>query len=225
MNGKLGWSVCLLVLVLGYAPVMRGQLYSNLGTGTDVYNCCAGWTVSGTGSIGTSFTAANEFQPFFSGAPVEIDIAVGYVEGENLFRVSVDADNGGQPGAVLASFVNLSSSATFGSCCGLVSITGISGLFLNAGTSYWLVIGPMDTTGTTWESWNFSNSALSLDDYSTDGGNTWVQNGKQQQGAFEILSGCCGTVPEPASLLLFGSGLAGVMAALRRKRNRERGPR
>jgi len=104
----------------------------------------------------------------------------------------------------------------FGSCCNLTSITNISGLSLSTGTNYWMVIGPTSTSSATWEAWNFSNSATGNDDYSTDGGQTWNRNGNQPQGAFDILGGG-GTTPEPASLLLFGTGLVGVFGAFRRK--------
>src|SRR5208283_5107227 len=92
-------------------------LYSNLGTGTNVYSCCTGWTVSGSGYIGTSFTAANEFQVTSSGAATQIDVGIGYVYGVNSFYVNIEADNGGTPGAILASFTGLSSGVTFGNCC------------------------------------------------------------------------------------------------------------
>ncbi len=219
MKRKLVWSICLLALAMCVSmPAMADTLYSNLGTGSNVYNCCSGWTVSGTGYIGTSFTAANEFQVALSGSVSEIDVGVGIVTGVNSFYVSVNADNAGQPGTQLAMFSNLSSSTTFGNCCGLVSITGISGLNLTAGTNYWMVIGPTDTTATTWEAWNFSNSATGVDEYSTDGGKTWNSNGNQPQGAFQILGGS-GTTPEPSTLLLFGTGLVGVFGAFRRKIN------
>jgi hypothetical protein len=68
LKRKLGWSLCLLALAVCSLPTMADNtLYSNLGTGTDVYNCCTGWTISGIGSIGTSFTAANEFQVTLGG--------------------------------------------------------------------------------------------------------------------------------------------------------------
>ena len=195
---------------------MAGPLYSNLGSGTSVYNCCSGWTVSGSGFVGTSFIAANEFQVTASGSVTEIDIAVSYVTGDNSFYVAVDADNAGQPGTQLAMFSNLSSNTTYGDCCGLVIITGIYGLNLTTATNYWMVVGPTDTTATTWGAWNFSNSATGIDEYSTDGGQTWNNNGEQPQGAFQILSGCCGT-PEPTSLLLFGTALAAALGAIRRQ--------
>ena len=78
-------------------------------------------------------TNANQFQVVGSGSVSQIDIAVGYVSGVNSFYVGIYANNNGIPGAQLGRWDNLTSSQNYKGCCGLVSITNVSGLNLIAG--------------------------------------------------------------------------------------------
>lgn len=164
--------------------------FNDLGPGGNVYQCCAGLRVSGSQTEGeVSYTAANQFQAASSGSVSQIDIGIGHVSGANSFYASIWTDSNGLPGTELARWDNLSSGTSFGQCCGLVTISGITGLTLTAGESYFLVLGPEIANDTTWEMWNLnSTGVMGTDLYSNDGGTTWNNNGRQALGAFDILS-------------------------------------
>jgi len=173
-------------------PLGVDVLFSDLGPPGNLYQCgttATGWTVSGSGSPAGSFTAANEFVVVSNGSVSQIDLAVSYISGVNSFYASIWTDNNGLPGTELARWDNLSSSTTFGQCGGFVTITGISGLSLIAGESYFMVLGPESFSSDTWEAWNWNSQGITgLDLYSTDGGNTWNSNGTANLlGAFDIL--------------------------------------
>lgn len=175
--------------------------FSDLGESGTGYQCCAAWMVAGSGApTGASNTAANLFTSLGSGSVSQIDVAVGDISGVNSFFVALYTASGGSPGTLIAQWSNLSSKTTYGlgGCCGLVTITGITGVSLTAGTSYFLVLGPTNLSSTTSEGWNLnSTGATGLDLYANSGcqngsgnGCNWNSNGTQTTlGAFDILGG------------------------------------
>src|SRR5208283_2715463 len=62
----------------GSTPQQLATLYSNLGTGSSMYQSSMGWLISGMFSGQGTNTYANEFQVTAGGSVSEIDLGVGY---------------------------------------------------------------------------------------------------------------------------------------------------
>lgn len=196
-------------LAAGAAPAGAGVLFSDLGPGQS-YDCCSGWTVSGSSStLGQSLVSASEFTAAKGGAVGAIDVAIGHISGTNGATVSLWTDNAGALGSQLGSW-DVSGLATFGSTGSgsLADITGVKGVSLVAGKSYFLQLSsPSDT----WDAWNFNSVGQS---------SKLIQNGQdfgpQATGAFQVLS----SAPEPAAwaMMVLGVGMVGAGLRLQARR-------
>jgi len=205
------------ISVAGQPQPPSTTFYSDLGSPVS-YNCCTGWTVSGTGTIGTSFTAANLFTTVAGGSVTQIDLGVGFVVGPYPFDASIWTDVGNLPGTQVpgASWTGLLSSADFGTSTSALVTIPVAGVSLSAGTPYFMILGPANINDPSWNAWNWNAQNVNgLVLYSTDGGVTWNSNGTGNPlGAFDVLGGS--SVPEPGSMLLLGTAL-GLAALLIRK--------
>lgn len=178
-----------------------------------------GWEVQGSGCCVVSITQASLFTVAGTGSePVsEIDLAVFYDIQPSSFYASIWTNNSGIPGTqVPGAYWTLSSNTQddVDLCCAPVSITGISGVTLTGGTSYFMVLGPVSLTDNSHNFWAQSIFGVGLQLESLNGG-SWLSSDGSERGAFDVLSGTSVGVPEPDSVLLLSIGLT-VLAAVRK---------
>ena len=215
-----------LVLCLCSLPATADMLYTNLGPAGDIYDLSSSWTVCGASACGTSSTIATPFTVAGSGnqTVTQIDLAVGYIPGSPAtFNASIWTDVANLPGVQVAnaSWQGLSSTEMVGNCCDLVSVTGISGVNMISGQQYFMILGPVDNSDSSLTGWFYNyqdTNGLMLS--SSDGGTTWGSMSNMPIAAFDVMGfDPPSSTPEPASFLLFGTGLAGVLSFVRRKSN------
>lgn len=168
-------------------PANMVTIYSNLGTGTNVYNA-----ISGTGVLGRNVPnqpfpewVANGFTPTANHTVTEIQVGVTWVQGPNTVILSLNEDNGGQPGKTLF-ITQLSNLPTFGTCCTLQTATLTTGAPVTQGTEYWVVLRTSPTNQGTWGVWN--NNFKDLQGaFANSTGHGWNKQSVQELGAFAVF--------------------------------------
>jgi hypothetical protein len=218
LGGFMGRFLCIAaaVCVCSITGSASTILFSDLGTGDDLYSLITPLSVFGSTNCacGFSSTWADPFSVSGTGneAVTQIDLAVGQQSGPAYASIWTDAS--GVPGAQVGNaFWSFSGANTAPECCDLVSITGISGVTLTGADSYFLVVGPLSNdTGLAWyRTASFFDETEYL---SNDGGSTW-QAFLNFQTAFDIQGT---SAPEPSSSILLGAAITVLAAAHRSQR-------
>lgn len=206
-------AVILLGLMASFPIASRAEsiIFNDFGAGHS-YNSGAGLTIAGTQSMPGFVEWGEPLTPIARFDLTEIEMALGWVAGVNGVTVSLDTDNGGGPGRALASwsFVGL---PRFGTTNSIVQTMAFAhGIVLQPGQTYWLVTAPL--AANTQAVWNFNSTGVNGLG-AVNFGNVWLTT-QVTSGAFEVLGKS--VVPEPSIWLLFGTGLLGILGAVRREK-------
>ena len=163
-------------------------IYSNLGTGSNVYNGIAGTGILGQNVPGMLYPEwlAYSFVPTADHMITQVQLGVTWVQGPNGVIFSITADNpSGGPGQPFKS-VRLANLAVFGTCCALQTVNLTTPIPVTAGTKYWLVVRTPDKNQTTWAVWNDNFNELNGQLWNNLGFG-WLDEGMQAQGAFGVF--------------------------------------
>jgi hypothetical protein len=203
--------------VLGVAAAVAGTIainapaqastavaFNNFDVG-DGSNCCIGWTISGAGSPVGRWDQAMGFDSAVRGSVSEIDLALSQLTGSGDAQVSLWTDVNGGLGKELGHW-NVTATQGFGSNGVVLSIPGITGVHVHAGSSYFLLASGSEGV---WDAWNWNTIGSS--------GPLWENGsnvGSNTLGAFRVLA----NAPEPATwaMMLIGFGAVGAAARGRR---------
>ena len=163
-------------------------IYSNLGTGSSVYNGIAGTGILGLNVPGMLYPEwlAYSFVPTADHMITQVQLGVTWVQGPNGVILSITADNpNGGPGQPFKS-VRLPNLPVFGTCCTLQTVNLTAPIAVTAGTKYWLLVRTPEQNQTTWAVWNDNFNELNGQLWNNLGFG-WLDEGMQAQGAFGVF--------------------------------------
>jgi hypothetical protein len=134
-------------------------IYSDLGTGTNVYLPNIGWSVTGPEVAGGKVDSATPFTPKRNFNLVLIKVAVLTASGTNGVTLSLNHDSSGAPGTAIKTW-NLVNLPPFPGCCKLDLARLRKTVRVKKGVQYWLVASTDKTTQDASDSWNMNSRSI-----------------------------------------------------------------
>ena len=135
-------------------------IFDNIGTAypNGEYWCCTGATITGPSAIQNfpEYWEAAAFTPKADHTITKIEVAVGYVEGNNGIVLGLYDDASGVPGTPIKAWPQ-SGLPTFGSCCVVDTQALTKGVPVKANTQYWIVMKAGAKDANTWAAWNLND--------------------------------------------------------------------
>jgi PEP-CTERM motif len=195
-------------------------VYSTFGEPGDTFTNGGAFLVYGSAS-GGYVAPAMEFTPSASVTLDKIRFAFTTPNTGYTNDVILAANSSGAPGSALETLSAISTTNTGGLFNGtILTENSVVHPGLVAGQNYWLVLQPHDPTTSDVGGWLISNPPVSGTSAArvTPNG-AWSVATSQTQAAFEIDGVSASATPEPASLVLCGVGVLGLLGyGWRRKR-------